>query len=106
MGNIIYSILTERQPFDDVPDQNDVGEKVLNHERPFLDQRYRTRSYVEGRLVEIMERMWTHNATERPEIFEVVQYLEETKEVYSSMKDRGGVSSWIGALVGSLRSEL
>jgi len=108
MGNIIYSILTEKWPYYDVVDQNDVGGKVLNLERPFVDQRYRTSSYIESRLVEIMERMWTHNASERPEIFEVVHYLEETKRAYRSMQNqnRVGLSGWIGSLIDSSECEL
>ena len=88
--------------------RGDVGEKVLKLERPFVDERYRTVSYIEGRLVEIMQRMWTHSASERPEIFLVIRYLEETNVVYRRMQNqnRGRLLSSIVPLIGSSKCEL
>lgn len=42
---------------------------------PFIDDRYRTRSYAESALVRIMERCWAFDPDERADIFEVVDHL-------------------------------
>ena len=47
--------------------------------RPYVDARYRTRSYIEGRLVEIMERCWAQESEGRPSMFEVVSFLRDVK---------------------------
>jgi hypothetical protein len=39
--------------------------KLLNKERPHVDPRYKTRSFAESKLVEIMEETWTFEPTER-----------------------------------------
>jgi hypothetical protein len=44
-------------------------------ERAFIDERYRTRSYAEGKLVELMERCWFDDPAERVDIFEAVRFL-------------------------------
>jgi len=53
-------------------------EKLIDGELPYVDERYRTRSYGEGRLVEIMERCWVYEPEKRATIFEVVEFLRET----------------------------
>jgi hypothetical protein len=52
---------------------------IVNGKRAFIDPRYRTRSYIEGKLVEIMERTWLQDRTKRPSIFEVVDFLVDAK---------------------------
>ena len=54
----------------------------MDGETAFIDERYRTRSYIEGRMVEIIERCWDYKPEERATIFEVVEYLRETKETF------------------------
>jgi hypothetical protein len=45
----------------------------------YVDPRYRTRSYLEGKLVEIMERCWEYKRRKRLNIFEVVEFLRNVK---------------------------
>jgi hypothetical protein len=52
---------------------------IANGKRAFIDPRYRTRSYIEGKLVEIMEQTWLQDRTKRPSIFEVVDFLVDAK---------------------------
>lgn len=52
--------------------------------RPYIDERFRNRNYVDGKLVEITERMWATNAKDRPTIFEVVDFLSEVKNVHTA----------------------
>ena len=53
---------------------------VIKGELPYVDPRYRdkNRSLIEGRMVEIMEKCYRFNQTERATIFEVVSHLRET----------------------------
>jgi hypothetical protein len=48
-----------------------------------IDPRYRHRSFVERRLVDVMYRMWPAQTEQRVTIFEVVQYLRQTKVLYN-----------------------
>ena len=47
--------------------------------RPYVDPRFRSRSYVESKLVEIMELCWEHERTKRIDIFSVVNFLRDIK---------------------------
>lgn len=60
---------------------------------PFVDPRYRSRSFVEARLVEIMERCWAYDRTKRPSIFEVVSFLRDTVLEAKKRGDLVGASS-------------
>ena len=51
--------------------------KVNAGKRAFIDERYRTRSYAEGKLVELMERCWFDDPAKRVDIFEAVRFLRE-----------------------------
>jgi len=79
MGNGIYGLLTGLYPYYDSTDQDATVEEILQQDRkPFVDDRYRNRSLVEGRLVEIMEQCWALQQKDRVDIFGVVAHLYET----------------------------
>lgn len=81
MGNNIYVLLTGLWPFYEDRPYEVVQHKILHHERPFIDERIRHGTYIEHKLVEIMERMWAHKPEDRPTIFEVVDFLREVKRM-------------------------
>lgn len=78
MGNLIFAILTGIFPYHDLKNSKEVRNRA-KEEPPYINPKYKTRSYEEGRLVEIMEKCHKINATERVDIFEVVRHLRETK---------------------------
>ena len=82
MGNNVYGLLTGLWVFYENEDDGVVQDKVIKGKSPFIDERYRTRSYIEGRLVEIMERCLEFKPDKRATIFEVVEFLRETKAEY------------------------
>ena len=82
LGNNIYGLLTGLWVFYENEDDEVVQKKIMDGETAFIDERYRTRSYIEGRMVEIIERCWDYKPEERATIFEVVEYLRETKETF------------------------
>jgi hypothetical protein len=57
MGNNIYVLLTGLWPYYSEPefDERAVARKIKFGIRPYLDERYRHRSFVERSLVEIMK---------------------------------------------------
>jgi len=78
-GNNIYALLTGLYPFYEIDGEHEakVQEKVKNGERPYVDPRYRNRSYAEGTLVEVMEACWAYNPDQRPDLYAVVLQLQE-----------------------------
>jgi serine/threonine protein kinase len=80
LGNNIYCLLTGLWPFYPWDDYHYIQRKLLHHERAYVDPRWRTRSFIEGKLVEIMERTWEHDPTIRTSIFEVVKFLLRAKD--------------------------
>lgn len=97
-GNNIYALLTGLYPFYvfDGYHEDKVKEKVKAGEKPFVDPRYRTRSYAEGILVDIMEACWAYHAKDRPALQTVIvqlqaaaDYMEEHKEEHSSKEEQG-----------------
>lgn len=85
LGQIFYSMLTGLMPFYHLEEK--YGWKGMEKagtlgRHPYIDKRYRTRSYIEGRLVTIMTDIWRVDPKDRLSIFEVVEFLEETVEQY------------------------
>ena len=60
---------------------------LIDGKLAFVDPRYRGRSFIEGKLVEIMEKCWAYNPTKRPSIFEVVEFLRRVAERKSEEVD-------------------
>lgn len=82
MGNNIYILLTGLYPYYDTTSVSKIEEMIQGGETPFIDDRYRNRSMVEGRLVEIMEPCWALEPQDRVDIFEIVAHLRETQRLY------------------------
>jgi len=83
VGYIMYSLLTGLKPFYSGPEN--LKEGVMDETvqlKPYVDERYRTRSMIEGKLVEIMERCWEWHYEKRISIFEVIRMLRGVKEDY------------------------
>ena len=95
MGHIFYSLLTGLGPFYEVPSK-DVARLVLHHEMPVVEDSIRSNSLIEGRLAEIMDRMWTYDVEQRPDMFEVVAYLKKTKEMYRQQQEGGLFANLLG----------
>jgi hypothetical protein len=79
MGNNIYTLMTGLWPFYEEDRYSPVIKLVKQRVRPYVDPRWRSRSYIEGQFVEIMEKMWRHSPEERPDIFTVVEFLKDVK---------------------------
>ena len=58
-------------------DDSVVHERVINGTRAFIDPRWKKRSYIESKLVEVMEQCWIRDTSKRLDIFQVVNKLNE-----------------------------
>jgi serine/threonine protein kinase len=58
LGHGIFGLLTGLFPYYRTFSHTTIRKMVAEGRKPFVDDRYRTRSMVEGRLVEIMEQCW------------------------------------------------
>lgn len=85
--SLLFNLSTsysKQWPFYEYNSYSVIQKKVLSLKRPYIDERFRNRNYVDGKLVEITERMWATNAKDRPTIFEVVDFLSEVKNVHTA----------------------
>ena len=67
--------MTGLWPFYENEDDGFVQKEIIGGKTAFIDDRYRTRSYAEGKMVELIEQCWRYNPQDRPDIFEVVRFL-------------------------------
>lgn len=88
LGNVFYSILTGLTPYYQKSSWSNATQAIVDGELPFIDPRYRTRSMIERRLVEIMEACWAYYPQDRISVFEVVAHLRETVRIYEEGQDR------------------
>ena len=95
MGHIFFSLLTGLGSFYEIPSK-DVARLVLDHEMPIVENSIRSNSFIAGRLAEIMDRMWTHDVDERPDMFEVAAYLKKTKELNRQQQEGGIFANLLG----------
>jgi serine/threonine protein kinase len=85
VGDVLYSVLTGLQPYyDELHNERSdlIDEKLLAGVSPYIDPRFKDRSFIEGRLVDIMERCFRLQPLDRVNIFEVVRWLRETKQLH------------------------
>jgi serine/threonine protein kinase len=94
----LYPYYTEWEPseverqFSSRPPTQHIEKIIVSGIKPFLDERYRSRSLIEGRLYEIMEQCFKVDPFERVSSFEVVRHLQETKEMVEQAKREGTFS--------------
>lgn len=81
-GNVIYYLLTETKPFDDI-DLKEAKKMVVERGRPHLPNRFREPSHpVDMALLRAMHLCWTHDPEKRPSAKLVADFLgEELKKI-------------------------
>jgi len=68
-------VLTGVYPYYESLRSKEVQERVKKGEKPYVDPRWRTRSFAEGKLVELIDRCFEYDPDKRIDIFETVQFL-------------------------------
>jgi hypothetical protein len=82
-------LLTGLWVFYDTDDDSVVQKKVINGTRAYVDPRWRERSYIENKLVDVMEQCWVNDKQKkRIDIFQVVKLLREIKKENESKKNK------------------
>ena len=76
----MYGLLTGLMVFHHVYDYEEVQHLVAKGVKPYIDPRYKERSLAEAKLVEIIEKCHEYYETDRPSIFEVVDFLWQALE--------------------------
>ena len=61
----------------DQEDDDVIQKKLIDGDLPYVDQRYRERSFAEQKLVELMEKCWIYDPGERINIFDAVDFLRK-----------------------------
>lgn len=80
LGNCFYGLLTGLWPL--YYSSNEVAEnKLVMGQMPYIDKRYRTRSYAEGSLVKAIEMCHHREPEDRSDIFAIVNHLRDAVEV-------------------------
>ena len=74
LGNNFYGLLTGLWPhyYDD---NEKAQKKYIKGKMPYIDKRYRTRSYAEGQLVEAIKMCHKREPDDRADIFTIVDFL-------------------------------
>jgi len=89
-GNLLFTLLTGLLPYYDVQSYKSIKaiQQATKRGAPYIDPRYKTRSFIEGRIVEIMERCHRVKAAERVSIFEVVKHLKQTRVLHQQQQQQ------------------
>ena len=54
-----------------------VQDKLIDGGLPYVDSRYRERSFAEKKLIELMEMCWRYDPDERINMFDAVKFLRQ-----------------------------
>jgi serine/threonine protein kinase len=102
LGMNMYALLTGVNPFYNDLTEEEVQQKVADGEKPFVDPRYRSRSFAEGQLIEIMELCWTYDADDRPDVFEIARRLRAAYQINQHRQAENGETKAATAASGTL----
>lgn len=81
-GQTLYTLLTGLVPFYERGTREEALKANKYGDVPYVDPRYRNRSLIEGRLVDVMEPCYRYRPQDRTSIFQVVEHLRETVRLY------------------------
>ena len=85
LGNVFYSLLTGRRPWEDY-DYDELIQHISEGVPMHIPESYRESSPSTVALVEIIEACFTYDAEERPDVFELVKMLEQAVTKYPVVK--------------------
>ena len=71
----MYGLLTGLWVYYENEDDGVVQKAIVSGNRSFIDERYRSRSYAEQKLVEAIDKCWEYDPLKRIDIFELIQFL-------------------------------
>lgn len=78
-GLVLYSILTGLFAMYDAEDLEEEQKRFADGELPFIDERFRKRSWIEGELADAIEKCLAYEPDDRISIFELLKFLYNTR---------------------------
>jgi len=87
-ANLVFALLIGLKPWYYLNEESEIQKTMRSKGAPYIDPRFRRRSFIEKRLVEIMERCHKVEPGERPDIFTIVEFLRETKHIFEMTRGR------------------
>lgn len=84
-GNNVYSVLTGLWVYYWEDDYKEIKKLIQDGKKSPIDPIYRSRSFIEGKLADIIEKCWTEDPDKRPSIFEIVDDLRAVKKEWSDL---------------------
>lgn len=104
-ASMVYTILTGLWVHSG-HDEDTVRENLINGQMPFYDDRFARKSYGEATLVSILDQAWKDDPDERPDIFWMINLLEEAIEKNAQLKAKGIIGDkWIQYLANTQNAE-
>ena len=83
LGNVFYSLLTGKLPFETSPDYDTTHYRIANGITQEIPNFYRESSPSSKLLVDAIELCWTWSVEDRPSIFYMVDFLTQAVEAVS-----------------------
>ena len=76
LGNVLYSLLTGKYPFEDMQDSKKVEAKVKAGKRPYIPRSYRNSTDpFDQALLKVIEMSWVHEPKERASAREMQTFI-------------------------------
>jgi serine/threonine protein kinase len=92
MGNIFYSLMTGRWPFEDQKPK-EAQRRIKNNQRPPIDESLReSDDPLDVTLLKAIDKCWDQDPTERASAREVEQFLEAELAIHKNRKEKAGHS--------------
>lgn len=77
-GNNLFTLLTGLMPFyNDARNVKEIQARVKAGTKPYIDPRWKARSFAERTIVELIEKCYEYDPDKRISIFEVVSILRQ-----------------------------
>jgi serine/threonine protein kinase len=81
LGIAFYSLLTGMANFHDECDsKKNISKRVLKGEIPWIDERWKTKSVAEARLVDVIIQCFVYDPKDRIDINRVIQLLKDAQD--------------------------
>lgn len=77
LGNNMYGLLTGLWVYYENEDDGVVQKAVISGNHAYIDERYRSRSFAEQKLVEAIEMCWEYEPDKRVDIFTLIEFLQQ-----------------------------
>jgi len=86
-GNVIFSLLSGKEPYDDFSDDLLLSDTIVEGILPKMNGRIKGHSFAESVLFAIMQRCYVYNPENRISIFDVVKLLRKATDLHKNLEN-------------------